>query len=437
MFDSFLEYLKDPMIQKGLWSVVFLIVIIGLIIITRRVIQKFRIQEEKQIQIRKWIQIGMLILYVMVLIRIWLYDYLIKIFTPAFLQKILVTVISGLLLTILVFSIRRLIDSLKIAQTKRRIYQKAVVYFLLLLFVLLMIRVWAVSDLFTYFNSPVFNKLLWSGIVLGFIYIILYFVRRFINSLKIEIRKKHEYRKRSSYIATLVYIIFLIPIWAGATQQWATVLSVMGAGIALALHEVLLNMAGWVYIIIRRPYMAGDRIELGEIRGDVIDIQLFQTTLLEIGNWVDGDQSTGRVVHLPHGQIFRNPLFNYTKGFEYIWNETSVLVTFESNWEKAKKIMLKCGEEESLEIQENVQKKIDRMSREYLIYYKKLTPVVYTRIDDSGVKITLRYLTDAKRRRTGEDMIARKILKKIGAARDVNFAYPTYRITRGGGESEK
>ena len=203
----------------------------------------------------------------------------------------------------------------------------------------------------------------------------------------------------------------------------------MGAGVALALHNVLLNIAGWVFILIRRPYRTGDRIELDKVRGDVIDIRLLDTTLLEIGNWVDGDQSTGRVVHLPHGQIFRYPLYNYTMGFEYIWNELSILITFESNWEKARDIVLKFGEEESEEIQEKVQSKINRMAREYLIYYKKFSPIVYTKIEESGVKLTLRFLTKAKSRRTNEDNIHKKILKAIRKAKDVDFAYPTYRIT--------
>ena len=252
--------------------------------------------------------------------------------------------------------------------------------------------------------------------------------------MKVEISKRHGYRKRAAYIAALVYIIILIPIWAGSSQQWTTILSVMGAGIALALHDVLLNIAGWFYIVIRRPYKDGDRIELGGVRGDVIDIRLFETTLLEIGNWVDGDQSTGRVVHLPHGQIFRHPLHNYTRGFEYLWNEVSIILTFESNWQKAREILLQCGEEASREVQDDAKRKINRMAREYLIYYRRFGSIVYTKIEDSGVKLTLRYLTGAKQRRGGEDTISMKILAAINSASDIEFAYPTYRIYRRGEE---
>ena len=114
----------------------------------------------------------------------------------------------------------------------------------------------------------------------------------------------------------------------------------IGAGIALALQDVILSVAGWFLIIVRRPFQVGDRIELGGVKGDVIDIRLLQTSLLEIGNWVDADQSTGRIVHCPHSLVFKEPLFNYTKGFEFIWNEIKIPLTFESNWKKGKEIIL-------------------------------------------------------------------------------------------------
>jgi len=248
--------------------------------------------------------------------------------------------------------------------------------------------------------------------------------------LKINIQEQHEYRKRAGYAAWFIYFLILITIWAESTKQWATIISVMSAGIALALHQVLLNFAGWVYIITRRPYKTGDRIELGDVKGDVIDIRVLHTSLLEIGNWVDGEQGTGRLVQLPHGQIFGKALYNYTQGFEYIWNELSIVITFESDWKKAKEILLEFGKEESQEIQEQVERKIQRMSQKYLIYFRKFTPIVYTKIEDNGVKLTLRFLTDVKKRRSGEDSLSKKILDAVNKTESVNFAYPTYRITK-------
>ncbi|NQT25649.1 mechanosensitive ion channel family protein [candidate division KSB1 bacterium] len=333
---------------------------------------------------------------------------------------------------LLVLIIRKVLNRVPLEKPRRMLVKRWITRVLWIIYGIVLVRIWAVSDLFAIFRKPYIQKILHSLIAFAIVYIALFFTTQFINQLKIEIAARHQYRKRAGYIATFIYILALIPIWAETSNQWVTVFSVMGAGIALALHEMLLNIAGWFYIVIRHPYRTGDRIELGSLRGDVIDIRLFQTTLLELGNWVDGDQSTGRVVHMPHGQIFRNPLFNYTQGFEFLWNELPVLLTFESDWEKAKSILLKFGEEASKDVQEQVKLRIDRMSREYLIYYKNFTPIVYTKIEESGVKITLRYLTEARKRRSGENTISQKVLQAINLEPNIDFAYPTYRIYKRG-----
>ena len=363
-------------------------------------------------------------------------DALRELFKDPILLKVLFSSISLIFGLLALFIIRRIIARTKLAQNRKTLIIKWTAYSLIFLFVIIGIRIWTGSGVFTYFKNDIVKNVIKSSVALGLIYVILYFVRQFINSLNISISLRHQYRKRAGYIATLIYLLILIPIWAGRTQQWATVLSVMGAGIALALHDVLLNFAGWFYIMVRHPYRTGDRIEMDNLKGDVIDIGTLQTTLLEIGNWVDGDQSTGRVVHMPHGQLFRCPLYNYTQGFEFIWNEFAILITYESNWESAKAILLKCGEEESKEVQETVRTRIDRMSRDYLIYYRNFSPIVYIQIKDSGIQLTLRYLSEAKKRRGGIHTISQKVLKEFTAAPDIEFAYTTYRIYKRGEEGE-
>lgn len=113
----------------------------------------------------------------------------------------------------------------------------------------------------------------------------------------------------------------------------------MTAGLAIALKEPLTNIAGWLFLITRKPFGMGDRVQIGNHAGDVIDIRLFQFTLMEIGNWVEADQSTGRIIHMPNGLVFNQPQANYGKGFQYIWNEIPVLIAFESNWQKAEKVL--------------------------------------------------------------------------------------------------
>jgi small-conductance mechanosensitive channel len=174
----------------------------------------------------------------------------------------------------------------------------------------------------------------------------------------------------------------------------------------------------------------GDRIEIKGIKGDVIDIRIFQTSVMEIGNWVDADQSTGRIVNFPNSFVFKHENYNYSCGFEFIWNEIPVLVTFESDWKRAKEIMMSHAKNLAEGLDEQVRQKIEAMRNHYMIYQGKLTPIVYVNIKDSGIELTLRYLTEAKKRRSTQDQLCQSILDDFQKEPNVNFAYPTYRVVK-------
>ena len=155
-----------------------------------------------------------------------------------------------------------------------------------------------------------------------------------------DIKTRHQWRKVTSYISFTLIFIIIAQIWFKGIESIATYLGLVSAGIAIALKEPLNNLTGWLYIIWRSPFDVGDRIQLGAQSGDVIDTNIFNFTVMEIGSWIDADDYTGRIIHIPNGLIFSETLANYGKGFKYIWNEIPVLVTFESNWEKAKKLLI-------------------------------------------------------------------------------------------------
>ncbi|MCK5145569.1 mechanosensitive ion channel [bacterium] len=433
MVESLLRIFNDPLIGKGLLSVLTVVIIFMLAVGLRRIIKPWIKDEERIKIISNTIRYTTWAITAVLLFLIWIYsrltDYVDAHFeNDAFLDNLLISVVWCVFFALIFYVARRMIAAQFTDGQKKQQYVSWSRSGFIVLILLILVRIWAFDEQFQLFHDPLMQKLYKSTFMLIIIYVLNIAVRRVINSLKLSIAQRHAYRKRAGYISALIYFVSLFPIWAGTTAQWTTILSAMGAGIALALHEVLLNFAGWVYLIVRRPFRTGDRIELGGVAGDVIDIHIFQATLLEIGNWVDGDQSTGRVVHLPHGQIFRKPLFNYTKGFEYIWNEFSTIITFESNWEAAKAILMEAGDEESEDIQKKVQSQIKKMAKDYLIYYKTFTPIVYTKIEDSGVKLTLRYLVEAKNRRMTENNISQFVLKAYAGVDDITLAYPTYRI---------
>jgi small-conductance mechanosensitive channel len=202
----------------------------------------------------------------------------------------------------------------------------------------------------------------------------------------------------------------------------------LSAGLAIALKDPLTNMAGWIFINTRKPFQVGDRVQIGEHRGDVIDIRLFQFTLLEVGNWVDADQSTGRIIHIPNAIVFSKPQANYSRGFQYIWNEIPVLITFESNWKTAKSILEDIAIEHAEHLSKAAEKRIKEATKKYLITYTHLTPIVYTSVKESGVLLTLRYLCDPRKRRESQHAIWESILDQFESNPEIEFAYPTTRF---------
>jgi small-conductance mechanosensitive channel len=243
-----------------------------------------------------------------------------------------------------------------------------------------------------------------------------------------DVRVRYRWRKSSAYITFLFAVLVLGRVWVEGFQAIATFLGLLTAGVAIALKDLLVNLAGWVFIMWRRPFEVGDRIQIGGQAGDVIDIRIFQFTLMEIGNWVDADQSTGRVIHIPNGKVFTEALANYHKGFQYIWNEIPVLITFESNWDKAKNILQQTGMKHAEHLSEFAEQRIKEASRKFMIFYTKLSPTVYTCVKDCGVLLTIRYICEPRRRRDSEQAIWEDILREFAQCEDIDFAYPTQRF---------
>ena len=277
-------------------------------------------------------------------------------------------------------------------------------------------------------SPEVQTKIFESLFVILVIIIIQRLIKRFLLRKISDIKIKYQWQKISLYIAVFLIILFLINTWLNIFGSVATFLGLISAGIAIALKDPLVNMVAWLFILIRQPFKVGDRIQIGDIAGDVIDIRLFQFSLNEIGNWVDAEQSTGRIIHIPNGKVFTDAQSNYTAGFEYIWHEIPVLLTFESNWKKAKKILTEVVTDHGVKLSQEAEKQIKAAARTFLIFYNKLTPIVYTTVKDSGVLLTLRYMCNPRERRSMEEKMWEDILNKFAECDDIDFAYPTQRF---------
>ncbi len=239
---------------------------------------------------------------------------------------------------------------------------------------------------------------------------------------------RYRWRKSSTYALLATGMVIVGRMWFAGVQALATFLGLVGAGLAIALKDPVSNLAGWAFIMWRRPFEVGDRVQVGPHAGDVIDLGLFQFTLNEIGVWVDADQSSGRIIHIPNGQVFTEPIANYDKGFKYIWNEVPVLVTFESDWRKAKQILTKIAVQHAQHLTAGAEQELLTASRQYVINYTKLTPIVYTRVVQTGaVQLTIRYLIEPRKRRGTEHAIWEDVLTEFARCPDIELAYQTTR----------
>lgn len=243
-----------------------------------------------------------------------------------------------------------------------------------------------------------------------------------------DVKLRYKWKKVLTYILAIIVLLLLAQVWFEGFRNMGTYIGLLSAGIAIALKDMVTNIAAWMFIIVRRPIKVGDRIEIGSVKGDVIDVRIFQFTLLEIGNWVDADQSTGRIIHVPNGKIFTDYQANYTLGFQFIWNEIPILLTFESDWEKCKDILQRIVKKHTEHLTRAAEEKIKLAARQYMIFYSHLTPTVYTSVRDSGVLLTIRYICDARNRRGTEQAMWEDILREFAKHKDIDFAYPTQRF---------
>jgi small-conductance mechanosensitive channel len=264
------------------------------------------------------------------------------------------------------------------------------------------------------------------------IFIVLSAVRFMANTVMrkrtVDPKQAYRYRRAILYTYTVLLILLIGPIWVKGIASLTTFLGLASAGVAIAMHDTIANIAGWFFIISRKPFRVGDRIQIGETAGDVIDIRIFQFSVVEIGNWVHADQSTGRIVHVPNSRVLRESLANYHIGFEYIWNEIPVLVTFESDWKKAKRVLETIARDNAEHLSDGAQEQIRRAAERYFISYGALAPIVYTTVKESGILLTIRYLVDPRQRRASEQQIWEATLDAFAAADGIELAYPTTRF---------
>jgi small-conductance mechanosensitive channel len=286
------------------------------------------------------------------------------------------------------------------------------------------------EQLTNFFQSDLGVKTLTVFITILVILLISTILKRVIPKYISATSSRYRARKFVNFLGYLLIIISVLIVFSNQLTGFTVFLGVAGAGIAFALQEVIASAAGFIVIHSSHFYKVGDRVHLGGIKGDVIDIGILRTSLMEIGEWVKGDLYNGRITRVANSFVFKEPVYNYSGNFPFLWDEIEVPIKTESDFEFAKEKFLEILNEIQGEYVEGAKKYWAKMTEEFMIENAKVEPNVSMVFDENWITFTLRYVVDYKSRRGTKDKISQEVLKVIKESKGkISIASSSFEIT--------
>lgn len=282
-----------------------------------------------------------------------------------------------------------------------------------------------------YLYNPTVGKIVTFLIGVAIIWMLIKALQKNIFSKIKDNDNRYKAKKISTFIGYLVTVVFLAIIFSEKLGGLTVALGVAGAGIAFALQEVIASFAGWLAIMFGGFYNTGDRVQLGGIKGDVMDIGVLRTTIMETGQWVDGDLYNGRIVLIANSYVFKEPVFNYSGDFPFLWDEIKIPIQYGSNYEKAQEIILAAGTNVAGDLTEKSKEKWKSLQNKYRLEDAQTEPMISLIANDNWAEYTLRYVVDYKRRRATKTVLFSKILTQIEATNgEVKMASATFQLVQ-------
>lgn len=278
-------------------------------------------------------------------------------------------------------------------------------------------------------NDPTVGKFV--ALIIGtlLIWLVIQFIqKKFLVKIP-DNQNRYRASKIGSFAGYLLTFILILFIFSSKLSGISTALGVAGAGVAFALQEVIASFAGWLAIMFGGFFRTGDRVQLGGIKGDVMDIGVLRTTIMETGQWVDGDLYNGRIVMIANSYVFKEPVFNYSGDFPFLWDEIKIPVQYGSDYDLATKILNEIGNEHLGQLPKESHDNWVHLQRTYRLEDAQTEPMVSLIANDNWVEFTLRYVVPFKKRRVTKTILFTSILKRIEATNGVvKFASATFQL---------
>ncbi len=265
-----------------------------------------------------------------------------------------------------------------------------------------------------YFPDSYIEKGFYTFVALTIIHIVIKLIleKQFSKKIK-EKRTRYSFRKITSILYLGAFGIVLVAIWGGDTQNVTVAFGLVSAGVAFALQDVIKNLAGGIFIYLNRIYTVGDRIEMTGKTGDVIDIGIFYTTILETREWISADLPTGRITTIPNGVVLGTTINNYTKDHNYIWDEISLSLDYKSDYKYAYDKIFEIVENETKLAAENAKISIEKLGQKYYVGENRITPFISMIPTEKEILVKIRYTAEARQRTTMRNKINNLLLEEI------------------------
>ncbi|MFI4919611.1 MAG: mechanosensitive ion channel domain-containing protein [Legionellales bacterium] len=243
-------------------------------------------------------------------------------------------------------------------------------------------------------------------------------------------RTRYHIQDLSALVCGLALFVITIIFFAVQIKEFAIPFSVIGAGVAFALQEVIASVAGRIVIVMTGLYQIGDRIQIGDRQGDVIHVSFMRTSLMEIGNWVKADQYSGRIVHVTNAMVLKENVINYSGSFPFVWDEIVVPIRYGNDQHMARRILLDVTKAVVHQYEAAAAEKWMDVKTRYMIDTPDFTPAVTLIANDNWMEFTVRYLVPHKNRRTVKDKLFTSIVEAFEKTKGkVEFASMTVEIT--------
>jgi small-conductance mechanosensitive channel len=262
-------------------------------------------------------------------------------------------------------------------------------------------------------NDPVLGKIVLAILLSLLIVSLSKIIQRNISKFVKDSSSNYRIRKFVNFFGFILIIITISIIYSNQLGGLTVALGVTGAGIAFALQEVIASIAGWVALVFGKFYKVGDRVLLGGIKGDVIDIGIFRTTIMECGDWIKGDLYNGRVVRIANSFVFKEPVYNYSADFPFLWDEIVLPIRYGSDIDYTSSTFLSVANRLVGEYAKNSDIAWKELVSKFMIENAKVDPTVTIEANENWINFTIRYIVDYKLRRTTKHNLYLEILKEV------------------------